>query len=98
MKRLLVLGIVALVMVLVAAACDGDEETTTAPTTAPETTAPVATTPADTTAPATTAPPAEGGETRVAHFWEVNALTGQSASYGIRSVHGIELAAKHVND
>jgi branched-chain amino acid transport system substrate-binding protein len=39
-----------------------------------------------------------GGEQREAHFWEVNALTGQSASYGIRSVHGIELAAKHVND
>ena len=93
MRRLLVLGMVALVMVLVAAACDGEEEATTAPTTAP-----VATTPADTTAPATTAPPAEGGEMREAHFWEVNALTGQSASYGIRSVHGIELAAKHVND
>jgi branched-chain amino acid transport system substrate-binding protein len=41
---------------------------------------------------------AKEGEQREAHFWEVNALTGQSASYGVRSVHGIELAAKHVND
>jgi branched-chain amino acid transport system substrate-binding protein len=41
---------------------------------------------------------AKEGEEREAHFWEVNALTGQSASYGVRSVHGIELAAKHVND
>ena len=88
MKRLLILGLVALVTLLVVAACGGDDEATTAASTQ---------VPASTTGPAATTPPA-GGEQREAHFFEVNALTGQSASYGTRSVHGVELAAKHVND
>ena len=37
-------------------------------------------------------------EERVVHFFQVNALTGQAGSYGTRSIHGIELAAKHLND
>jgi branched-chain amino acid transport system substrate-binding protein len=37
-------------------------------------------------------------EARVVHFFQVNALTGQAGSYGTRSVHGVELAAKHLND
>ena len=32
------------------------------------------------------------------HFYQVNAATGQSAAYGSRSIHGVELAAKHIND
>ncbi len=41
---------------------------------------------------------AAAGEAREVHFFEVNALTGQSASYGTRSVHAIELGAKHINE
>src|SRR5262244_1214426 len=37
-------------------------------------------------------------EERVVHFFQVNALTGQAGSYGTRSIHGVELAAKHLND
>ena len=37
-------------------------------------------------------------EDRVVHFFQDNALTGQSGSYGTRSIHGVELAAKHIND
>jgi len=37
-------------------------------------------------------------EDRVVHFFQVNALTGQAGSYGTRSIHGVELAAKHLND
>ena len=37
-------------------------------------------------------------EDRVVHFYQVNALTGQAGSYGTRSIHGAELAAKHLND
>src|SRR6266436_4784356 len=37
-------------------------------------------------------------EERVVHFFQVNALTGQAGSYGTRSIHGAELAAKHLND
>jgi branched-chain amino acid transport system substrate-binding protein len=37
-------------------------------------------------------------EERVVHFSQVNALTGQAGSYGTRSVHGVELAAKHLNE
>ncbi len=37
-------------------------------------------------------------EERVVHFYQVNALTGQAGSYGTRSIHGAELAAKHLND
>jgi len=37
-------------------------------------------------------------EGRVVHFFQVNALTGQAGSYGTRSIHGAELAAKHLND
>src|SRR2546426_10627301 len=37
-------------------------------------------------------------EERVVHFYQVNALTGQAGSYGTRSIHGVELAAKHLND
>jgi branched-chain amino acid transport system substrate-binding protein len=37
-------------------------------------------------------------EERVVHFFQVNALTGQAGSYGTRSIHGGELAAKHLND
>ena len=40
---------------------------------------------------------AAAGEAREVHFFEVNALTGQSASYGTRTVHGVELGAKHIN-
>jgi len=36
-------------------------------------------------------------EERVVHFFQDNALTGQSGSYGTRSIHGVELAAKHIN-
>src|SRR5262245_28129664 len=41
--------------------------------------------------------PLRAGE-RVVHFFQVNALTGQAGSYGTRSIHGVELAAKHLND
>src|SRR6266851_84449 len=37
-------------------------------------------------------------EERVLHFFQNNALTGQAGSYGTRSIHGVELAAKHIND
>jgi len=37
-------------------------------------------------------------EERVVHFFQDNALTGQAGSYGTRSIHGAELAAKHLND
>ena len=37
-------------------------------------------------------------EERVVHFFQINALTGQAGSYGTRSIHGAELAAKHLND
>ena len=37
-------------------------------------------------------------EERVVHFYQVNAATGQSAAYGSRSIHGVELAAKQIND
>src|SRR5262245_26970531 len=37
-------------------------------------------------------------ENRVVHFYQVNALTGQAGSYGTRSIHGVELATKHLND
>ena len=37
-------------------------------------------------------------EEHVVHFFQDNALTGQAGSYGTRSVHGVELAAKHIND
>lgn len=37
-------------------------------------------------------------EERVVHFFQDNALTGQAGSYGTRSIHGVELAAKHLND
>jgi len=37
-------------------------------------------------------------EERVVHFFQDNALTGQAGSYGTRSIHGVELAAKHIND
>src|SRR5215472_8420775 len=37
-------------------------------------------------------------EERVVHFNQVNALTGQAGSYGTRSVHGAELAAKQLNE
>src|SRR5712691_5515350 len=37
-------------------------------------------------------------EERVVHFYQVNALTGQAGSYGTRSIHGVELAAKHLYD
>jgi branched-chain amino acid transport system substrate-binding protein len=37
-------------------------------------------------------------EDRVVHLYQVNALTGQAGSYGTRSIHGVELAAKHLND
>jgi branched-chain amino acid transport system substrate-binding protein len=37
-------------------------------------------------------------EERVVHFYQVNALTGQAGSYGTRSIHGVELVAKHLND
>ncbi len=37
-------------------------------------------------------------EERVVHFFQVNALTGQAGSYGTRSIHGVELATKHLND
>jgi len=37
-------------------------------------------------------------EERVVHFFQDNALTGQAGSYGTRSIHGAELAAKHIND
>ena len=37
-------------------------------------------------------------EERVVHFFQINALTGQAGSYGTRSIHGVELAAKHMND
>src|SRR6266487_6257423 len=38
------------------------------------------------------------GEERVVHFNQVNALTGQAGSYGTRSIHGAELAAKQINE
>ena len=37
-------------------------------------------------------------EERVVHFFQNNALTGMAGSYGTRSIHGVELAAKHLND
>src|SRR2546428_14043689 len=37
-------------------------------------------------------------EERVVHFVQVHALTGQAGSYGTRSIHGVELAAKHLNE
>ena len=37
-------------------------------------------------------------EERVVHFYQVNALTGQAGSYGTRSIHGVELGAKHINE
>ena len=37
-------------------------------------------------------------EDRVVHFYQVNALTGQAGSYGTRSIHGVELATKHINE
>jgi branched-chain amino acid transport system substrate-binding protein len=37
-------------------------------------------------------------EERVVHFFQDNALTGQAGTYGTRSIHGVELAAKHTND
>jgi len=37
-------------------------------------------------------------EQSVVHFFQVNALTGQAGTYGTRSIHGAELAAKHIND
>src|SRR5712664_4649484 len=37
-------------------------------------------------------------EERVVHFSQVNALTGQAGSYGTRSIHGVELGAKHINE
>jgi len=37
-------------------------------------------------------------EERVVHFFQDNALTGQAGTYGTRSVHGVELATKHIND
>src|SRR5712692_1240810 len=37
-------------------------------------------------------------EDRVVHLYQVNALTGQAGSYGTRSIHGVELAATHLND
>jgi len=37
-------------------------------------------------------------EEGVVHFFQDNALTGQAGSYGTRSIHGAELAAKHIND
>src|SRR5919198_1062357 len=42
--------------------------------------------------------PATAGEERVVHFNQVNALTGQAGSYGTRSIHGAELAAKQINE
>jgi branched-chain amino acid transport system substrate-binding protein len=88
MGKLMVLLALSLVMVLVVA-CGGDG-------TATPTTAPVS------QEATTAAPPKESttvaGEKREVHFFQVNALTGQSASPGTHAVHGIELAAKHVND
>ena len=37
-------------------------------------------------------------EEGVVHFFQDNALTGQAGTYGTRSIHGAELAAKHIND
>ncbi len=37
-------------------------------------------------------------EVREVHFYQVNAATGQSASFGSRSIAGVELAAKHLNE
>ena len=37
-------------------------------------------------------------EERVVHFFQDNALTGQAGTYGTRSIHGVELATKHIND
>src|SRR5712691_12710967 len=37
-------------------------------------------------------------EERVVHFFQNNALSGMAGSYGTRSIHGVELAAKHLND
>ena len=93
MKRLLILGLVALVTLLVAAACGGDDEDATVPTQVPAATGG----PAATTGPAATSPPA-GGEQREVHFYQVNALTGQSASYGTRSIRGAEIASRHINE
>jgi branched-chain amino acid transport system substrate-binding protein len=42
--------------------------------------------------------PGMAGEERVVHFNQVNALTGQAGSYGTRSIHGAELAAKQINE
>ena len=38
------------------------------------------------------------GEQREVHFYQVNAATGQSAAYGSRSIHGVDLAVKHINE
>ena len=43
-------------------------------------------------------PASLAAEEGVVHFFQVNALTGQAGSYGTRSIHGVELAAKHIND
>jgi branched-chain amino acid transport system substrate-binding protein len=37
-------------------------------------------------------------EQRVVHFFQDNALTGQAGTYGTRSIHGVELAAKQINE
>lgn len=96
-RRWIGLPLVLALSFLVAACAEGDavDTTTTAFDGAATTVAAGDTTTTDGTG-STTGP--ESGEERVLHIYQINALTGQSAPFGIRAVNGTETAAAQINE